>query len=286
MRARRQDPLRFVRAPGSVRGIVAPRSRRLLVGALLTTVALTACGADDVADSAADDPAEVDAAETDGADGTVADDDPADADDTVGAEDTADDTADAEDTANADETADVADDEDATTGADRYDAAPEMAIDVDAEYRVSVETSLGVIEAELFAREAPVTVNSFVFLARDGYFDGLVFHRVIPGFVAQGGDPRGDGTGGPGYRIEDELEVAEREGYGLGTLAMANSGPDTNGSQFFFTVDDVDLPPLYSVFGQVSSGFEVLEAIAEQPTGPGDRPVDDVLIVAIEVEGP
>ena len=279
MRARRQDPLRFDRVHGSVRDSVPPRSCRLLVGALLVTMALTGCGADDVTDSAANDPAAVDANDT-------ADDDTAD-DDAVDAEDTVDDSAGPEDTADAaDDADDVADDEDATTGAGRYDAAPEMTIDVDADYRVTVETSLGVIEAELFAREAPVTVNSFVFLARDGYFDGLVFHRVIPGFVAQGGDPRGDGTGGPGYRIEDELEVAERDGYGLGTLAMANSGPDTNGSQFFFTVDDVDLPPLYSVFGQVSSGFEVLQAIAAQPTGPGDRPVDDVRIVTIEVEGP
>ena len=255
-----------------------PPSRTLLVGALLTTVALSGCGADDVTDSAADDPAAVEA------DDTVADDTVAD--DAADAGDTADDSAAADDTADADGAADVADDGDATTGADRYEAAPEMTIDVDADYRVSVETSLGVIEADLFAREAPVTVNSFVFLARDGYFDGLVFHRVIPGFVAQGGDPRGDGTGGPGYRIEDELELAEREGYGLGALAMANSGPDTNGSQFFFTVDDVDLPPLYSVFGQVSSGFEVLEAIAEQPTGAGDRPVADIRIVTVEVEGP
>ena len=276
MRARRQRPLRFVPVDGSVRGIVPARSRRLLVGALLVAVALTGCGANDVTDGAADDPAEADAADTDD---TGTDDDAADA------EDTADGPAAADDTADTDDAADAAD-EGTTTGADRYEAAPEMVIDVGADYRIRVETSLGVIEADLFAREAPVTVNSFVFLARDGYFDGLVFHRVIPGFVAQGGDPRGDGTGGPGYRIEDELEVAERDGYGLGTLAMANSGPDTNGSQFFFTVDDVDLPPLYSVFGQVSSGLEVLEAIAEQPTGPGDRPVDDIRIVTIEVEGP
>jgi cyclophilin family peptidyl-prolyl cis-trans isomerase len=230
----------------SVREAVALRGGHAALGALLLAVVTAGCGANSGVD-------------TDGAaDG--------DAGDT--------------------EAADTTDGEGTADRADRYDEAPEQTIDVDADYGVTVETSLGTIEADLFAGEAPVTVNSFVFLAREGYFDGLIFHRVIPEFVAQGGDPRGDGTGGPGYAFEDELEVAEREGYDLGTLAMANSGPNTNGSQFFFTVDDVDLPPLYSVFGQVTSGLEVLEAIAAQPTGPGDRPVEDIRIVTVEIDGP
>ena len=106
---------------------------------------------------------------------------------------------------------------------------------------------------------APQTVNSFVFLARYHYYDGIVFHRIIPGFVLQGGDPTGTGTGGPGYRFEDELPDAGR--YKVGSLAMANAGPDTNGSQFFIISgpDGVRLPPLYSLFGKVVTGLDVVE---------------------------
>jgi cyclophilin family peptidyl-prolyl cis-trans isomerase len=247
----------------SVREAVALRGGHAALGALLLAVVTAGCGAN----SGVDTDGTADGGDTHDGEG------PTDGDDTEASDAPAD-------------AAEADDDAGTTDRADRYDEAPEQTIDVDADYGVTVETSLGTIEADLFAGEAPVTVNSFVFLAREGYFDGLIFHRVIPEFVAQGGDPRGDGTGGPGYAFEDELEVAEREGYDLGTLAMANSGPNTNGSQFFFTVDDVDLPPLYSVFGQVTSGLEVLEAIAAQPTGPGDRPVEDIRIVTVEIDGP
>jgi cyclophilin family peptidyl-prolyl cis-trans isomerase len=276
MQARHHPLLGLSRRADSAQGIRLRSRRRLAMGALVLAVGLAGCGGDDGvtstqdAEGTAEDASDVGSSEPDDTEAT----DPDEAGDADAADDGDD--------------ADTGDDVDASEAgsADRYDAAPEVTIDADADYQVRVETSLGVIEADLFAQEAPVTVNSFVFLARDGYFDGLTFHRVIPGFVAQGGDPRGDGTGGPGYAFEDELEVAEREGYGLGTLAMANSGPDTNGSQFFFTVDEVDLPPLYSVFGQVTSGLEVLEAIASQPTDPADRPVDDVRIITVEVDGP
>jgi cyclophilin family peptidyl-prolyl cis-trans isomerase len=280
MHARRHTLFGFLRGT-SIRDAVRLRGGRLALGALALAVVTVGCAAD----------AAVDAADTEG----IAEDaEAADTADTADDADTANggDTEDATDTGAAADTeapvddAEADDDAGTTDRVDRYDEAPEPTIDIDADYRILVETSLGTIEADLFASDAPVTVNSFVFLAREGYFDGLTFHRVIPGFVAQGGDPRGDGTGGPGYAFEDELGVAEREGYPLGTLAMANSGPNTNGSQFFFTVDDVDLPPLYSVFGQVTSGLEVLEAIAAQPTGPGDRPVDDVRIITVEVDGP
>ena len=122
-------------------------------------------------------------------------------------------------------------------------------------------TSHGTMVINLDPLAAPRAVNSFVFLARYHYFDGIVFHRIIPGFVLQGGDPTGTGTGGPGYRFDDELPTAGR--YKVGSLAMANAGPNTNGSQFFVISgpDGVRLPPLYSLFGEVVTGTEVIEAI-------------------------
>jgi cyclophilin family peptidyl-prolyl cis-trans isomerase len=123
-----------------------------------------------------------------------------------------------------------------------------------------IVTNKGTIEFDLNADKAPKTVSNFVFLAEKGFYNGLTFHRVEPNFVIQGGDPRGNGTGGPGYQFEDEKVVGE---YLAGTVAMANSGPDTNGSQFFICLDDQpNLPKLYNLFGQVTSGLDVVKKIA------------------------
>ena len=135
-------------------------------------------------------------------------------------------------------------------------SAPAMNINQDATYRVSLGTSKGEIVMELYPKLAPITVNNFVNLARDGYYTGLTFHRVVPDFVIQGGCPEGTGTGGPGYRFDDEPVTGE---YVLGAVAMANAGPNTNGSQFFICIDDCrsKLAPAYNLFGFVSSGMDV-----------------------------
>jgi len=117
---------------------------------------------------------------------------------------------------------------------------PAMVIDPAKTYRATIETTAGTMTAEFFPAEAPKTVNNFVFLAREGFYDGVIFHRVIPGFVIQGGDPTGTGRGGPGYRFEDEPVTRP---YLRGTIAMANAGPNTNGSQFFIMHADYPLPP-------------------------------------------
>jgi cyclophilin family peptidyl-prolyl cis-trans isomerase/cbb3-type cytochrome oxidase subunit 3 len=123
-----------------------------------------------------------------------------------------------------------------------------------------ITTNKGVIEFELLADAAPETVSNFVYLAENNFYDGLTFHRVVPNFVIQGGDPNGTGTGGPGYKFEDEKVIGE---YKAGTVAMANSGPDTNGSQFFICLEDLpSLPKNYSLFGQVTSGMDVVQKIA------------------------
>ncbi|HBV25323.1 MAG: peptidylprolyl isomerase [Acidimicrobiaceae bacterium] len=135
-------------------------------------------------------------------------------------------------------------------------SAPAMNINQDATYRVTLGTSKGEIVMELDPKLAPITVNNFVNLARDGYYTGLTFHRVVPDFVIQGGCPEGTGTGGPGYRFDDEPVTGE---YVLGAVAMANAGPNTNGSQFFICIDDCrsKLAPAYNLFGFVSSGMDV-----------------------------
>ncbi|HAY64970.1 MAG TPA: peptidylprolyl isomerase [Acidimicrobiaceae bacterium] len=135
-------------------------------------------------------------------------------------------------------------------------SAPDMNINQDATYRVTLGTSKGEIVMELDPKLAPVTVNNFVNLALDGYYTGLTFHRVVPDFVIQGGCPEGTGTGGPGYRFDDEPVTGE---YVLGAVAMANAGPNTNGSQFFICIDDCrsKLAPAYNLFGFVSSGMDV-----------------------------
>ena len=125
--------------------------------------------------------------------------------------------------------------------------------------KVKLETNKGVIECELFPADAPKTVRNYVYLAAAGYYDGLIFHRVVPGFVIQGGDPNGTGAGGPGYKFEDESVTKD---YDQGIVAMANSGPDTNGSQFFIMLEDNStLPKDYTIFGKVTSGMEVVKQI-------------------------
>ena len=138
---------------------------------------------------------------------------------------------------------------------------PAMDTDANTIYEVTIATPKGDIVMDLDPRLAPVTVNHFVVQARKGFYDNLTFHRVVPGFVIQGGDPEGSGRGGPGYKFADEPVKSE---YTLGAVAMANSGPDTNGSQFFICIDDCrdKLQPLYNLFGHVTSGVEVAQAIA------------------------
>jgi len=140
-----------------------------------------------------------------------------------------------------------------------------------------VRTSCGTFRLELYAGEAPRTVNNFAFLAGRGFFDATAIHRVVPGFVVQMGDPTGTGSGGPGYRFADELSAARNRGYVRGTLAMANAGPDTNGSQFFVCLDNVGLPPQYSVFGEVVEGMDVIDRIAALPLR-GESPVETVFV--------
>jgi cyclophilin family peptidyl-prolyl cis-trans isomerase len=139
-------------------------------------------------------------------------------------------------------------------------SAPAFEIDPAAKFEVVFATDKGDIVATLDAELAPITVNNFVVNARNGFYDNLTFHRVVPGFVIQGGDPEGSGRGGPGYTFADEPVKAP---YVLGALAMANAGPDTNGSQFFICIDDCQdkLQPLYNLFGNVTSGIEVAQAI-------------------------
>ena len=164
-----------------------------------------------------------------------------------------------------------------------YDAAPEMQIDPAATYHATMVTTCGTIEIDLFAADAPLAVNNFVFLAREGFYDGVIFHRVISGFMIQGGDPTGTGTGGPGYRFEDELAASRSHGYKMGTLAMANAGPNTNGSQFFIMHQDYGLPPQYSVFGKTTEGQDVVNDIAAVSTNRQDRPDEDVVIQTVEI---
>jgi len=159
----------------------------------------------------------------------------------------------------------------------------EMAVDPAKQYQATISTNHGDMVAFLYPERAPGTVNNFVNLARHHYYDGLIFHRVISGFMIQGGCPEGSGRGGPGYRFADELP--KRGQYEVGSLAMANAGPNTNGSQFFVVsgASGVGLPPDYSLFGKLISGLDVLDAIEKVPTGAGDRPEDDVIITSVTI---
>ncbi len=164
----------------------------------------------------------------------------------------------------------------------RFEAEPDMCIDAGKRYTADMVTSKGTMRIALDPVAAPRTVNSFVFLALYHYIDGIVFHRIIPGFVLQGGDPTGKGTGGPGYRFPDELPPPGR--YELGSLAMANAGPDTNGSQFFVISgpDGMRLPPSYSLFGKVVSGLDVVAAIDTVGSSSG-KPKEQVTIESVTI---
>ena len=164
-----------------------------------------------------------------------------------------------------------------------YDKPPEMKIDTNKKYLVTLDTSKGKIVLELFPKEAPKTVNSFVFLAREGFYDGVIFHRVIPGFMIQTGDPTGTGMGGPGYQFENENKDTKRT-YETGTVGMANAGPDTNGSQFFIMDAPNKLPPpSYTIFGQLKEGQDVVHAIATADRNAQDRPNEQITLKSVKI---
>jgi peptidylprolyl isomerase len=165
----------------------------------------------------------------------------------------------------------------------KFDGAPPMCIDPAKRYTAEVVTSVGTMVIALDSVAAPKTVNNFVFLARYHYYDGVVFHRIIKGFMCQGGDPTGTGRGGPGYRFDDELPAPGR--YEVGSVAMANAGPNTNGSQFFIVSGSsgVRLPPQYSLFGKVVKGLDVVAAMEAVDTDRGDRPKSDVVIESVTI---
>ena len=158
-----------------------------------------------------------------------------------------------------------------------------MTINENASYTATMKTSKGTITIKLDPTQAPKTVNNFVFLSKQGFYNGGTFHRVIPGFMIQGGDPEGTGMGGPGYQFADELPQAGQ--YKIGSVAMANAGPNTNGSQFFIITgpDGVALPPNYSLFGQVTSGQDVADAISNVPRDASDKPNTPVTINSVTI---
>lgn len=161
--------------------------------------------------------------------------------------------------------------------AKQYNTPPAMQIDPSKKYKAIFHTDKGDITVNLFAAEAPKTVNNFVFLARDGFYNNTTFHRVIGGFMAQGGDPTGTGTGGPGYRFDDERGALNLKHEGAGTLSMANAGPNTNGSQFFITYGPTPhLNGKHGVFGKISEGLDVLKSIRERDPQ-RDRQAGDTL---------
>jgi cyclophilin family peptidyl-prolyl cis-trans isomerase len=151
---------------------------------------------------------------------------------------------------------------------------------------ITLETSMGQIVFETYNSDAPKTVENFITLAKKGFYDGVIFHRVIPGFMIQGGDPTGTGMGGPGYQFADELDSnspSYKAGYKKGVVAMANAGSNTNGSQFFIMLEDYPLPNLYTIFGKVVSGQDVVDAIGKVKTGANDKPVSPVTILKANV---
>jgi len=151
---------------------------------------------------------------------------------------------------------------------------------------ITIKTNMGDISIATYDADAPNTVKNFITLAEKGFYDGVIFHRVIPGFMVQGGDPTGTGTGGPGYNFADELNPqteSYKAGYKKGVVAMANAGPNTNGSQFFIMVADYPLPNSYSIFGKVISGQDVADAISNVKTGANDKPVTQVVMEKVTV---
>lgn len=163
---------------------------------------------------------------------------------------------------------------------------PAMMIDKTKKYTAVLHTGQGDITVNLHASETPVTVNNFVYLAKKGFYDNTVFHRVIKGFMIQGGDPRGNGTGGPGYTFADEPFTGS---YTRGIVAMANAGPNTNGSQFFIMQADTDMPKNYVIFGDVTDGMSVVDIIANAPvstgsSGESSKPVDPVKVTSVDIK--
>lgn len=164
-------------------------------------------------------------------------------------------------------------------------SSPKMSINVAKKYTATMQTSKGAMTFELFAAATPTTVNNFVFLAQNDFYNGTIFHRIIRDFMVQGGDPQGTGMGGPGYSFADEPVTLD---YTRGTLAMANAGPNTNGSQFFIMTTDTPLPKNYTIFGQLTTGDETLQKIAEtpvttSPTGEVSKPTEKVTVTSVEI---
>ena len=152
---------------------------------------------------------------------------------------------------------------------------------------VTIETNYGTIVFQTYESDAPKTVQNFVALANKGFYDGLTFHRIIKGFMIQGGDPNGTGTGGPGYTFPDELNPqteSYKAGYKKGVVAMANAGPNTNGSQFFIMAEDYPLPNNYTIFGKVVSGQDAVDTIDSVKTGTGDKPLSPVIMKKVTVK--
>jgi len=166
-----------------------------------------------------------------------------------------------------------------------YSTEQPMSIDVTKNYTALIKTNFGDIKIEFFTKDAPKTVNNFITLSKDGYYDNVIFHRVISGFMIQGGDPSGTGHGDygkyPGYEFEDELN--KQIPYSKGILAMVNSGPNTNGSQFFIMHVDYPLPYNYTIFGNVIEGIDIVDKIASVETDSSDRPLEDVIISTVEI---
>ena len=173
------------------------------------------------------------------------------------------------------------------SGPRQYSSAPAMSIDPARQYTATITTNRGQMVVELYTADAPMTVNNFVFLAREGFYNGVPFHRIIKDFMVQTGDPTGTGGGGPGYRFADE---PVSRGYTKGIVAMANAGPNTNGSQFFIVhADDAGLPPSYTIFGGLTSGLATLDAIADTPvragrSGERSVPTEPVTIRNVEIQ--
>lgn len=189
----------------------------------------------------------------------------------------------------------AADEESATdrgpTTDKKWDAAPAMSIDPNKSYEATISTNKGDIIIELFSKEAPKTVNNFVFLAKEDFYKNVLFHRVIKGFMIQTGDPTGTGAGGPGYTFEDELPPSHR--YEKGIVAMANAGPNTNGSQFFICngpdSENLNSMPNYTVFGRVTKGMDVVEAISnvevkQSAMGEPSAPTEEVYITNVAIK--
>ncbi|HXY73872.1 MAG TPA: peptidylprolyl isomerase [Dehalococcoidales bacterium] len=172
----------------------------------------------------------------------------------------------------------------------QWNSPPAMQIDTSKTYYATVDTTLGTFKIQLFASESPKTVNNFVFLSQTGFYNGIIFHRVMQSFMIQTGDPTGTGSGGPGYKFADELPP--KHSYDPGIVAMANAGPNTNGSQFFIctgsAAESLNSAPNYTQFGKVVEGMDIVQTIAAVPVGPGNpgetsRPLNPPIIKSITI---